>query len=83
MLPSVNNLYKALRSTISQFKSPAFRSYFLRKADHDFNNIELKPNGEEQAHGIEKYLKEQGELLYALRRQTVIYNMFYDEKSRI
>lgn len=84
MLPdSVGNLYKRLRSAIMQFRSPAFRRYFLRKAEEDLNGIELEPRGEEQGCGVRKYLEEQGELLEVLKRQTVIYNMFYDDRSQI
>lgn len=84
MLPeSVNNLYRKLRSTILEFRSPAFRSYFLRKAENQFNDIALSPDEEGRVCAMKKYLEEQGELLDVLNRQTVIYNMFYDEESQI
>lgn len=78
MVPdSVRSLYESLRSTISQFRSPAFRTYFLRKADEDFSGVALSEGG------MARYLEEQGELEDILKRQTVIYNMFHDEGSRI
>jgi hypothetical protein len=84
MLPEkVNDLYSTLRATIMNFKSPAFREYFLKKADDDFYGIELKTNGEKRPCAMKRYLEEQSELLDVLKRQTVIYNMFYDDKNRI
>jgi hypothetical protein len=83
MLPDgVSNLYSSLKSAIMQFKSPAYRGYFLKKAEDDFHGIELGPDGGRRPCAMKKYLEEQGELLDVLKRQAVIYNMFHDEKSR-
>ncbi|AFN83785.1 hypothetical protein EROM_091690 [Encephalitozoon romaleae SJ-2008] len=84
MLPeSVNNLYKNLESVILQFKSPAFGSYFLKKAKDEYNDIYTRSCGKKDERAIERYLKDQEELLDILRRQTTIYNMFYDDSSGI
>ncbi|ADM12299.1 uncharacterized protein Eint_091710 [Encephalitozoon intestinalis ATCC 50506] len=84
MVPeSVNNLYKDLESVILQFKSPAFGNYFLKKAKEEFDNISIQTSKQKDEGAIERYLKDQGELLDVLRRQTTIYNMFYDESSGI
>lgn len=84
MLPdSVNSLYRDLRDTILRFKSPAFGRYFLKKAEDDFNDVRLRAGSKEDSNAVKRYLAEQGELLDVLRRQTVIYNMFYDKTSGI
>ncbi|KAG5860407.1 hypothetical protein KMI_01g00410 [Encephalitozoon hellem] len=84
MLPeSVNSLYKSLKAVILQFKSPAFGSYFLKKARDEYDSINAKFCEGKDEKAIEKYLKEQGELLEILKRQTTIYNMFYDDSSAI
>ncbi|CCI73983.1 ECU09_1695 [Encephalitozoon cuniculi GB-M1] len=84
MLPeSVSNLYKDLRSVACRFKSPAFGSYFLGKVEDDFKDIKLKSCDGKDERAIERYLEEQGKLLDVLKRQTDIYNMFYDDSSWI
>lgn len=83
MLPEqVSSLYEKLKTTINNFSSPAFRAYFLRKAQNDFDNTQMA-NGEQRVCAMKKYLSDQGELLDVLKRQTVIYNMFRDENSQV
>lgn len=83
LLEKVNDLYKELTSTIRQFKSLAFKDYFLKKAEEDFKSIKVKPNGEKRPCAMKAYLETQENLLDTLKRQTVIYNMYNDDTSRI
>ncbi|KAM0672688.1 hypothetical protein CWI42_110120 [Ordospora colligata] len=84
MLPkSVVDVYNELKMVALGFKSPAFRAFFTTKAEEDFNGIKYMKESKEKDSAVKKYLEEQGELKDVLKRQSVIYNMFYDDASRI
>ncbi|KAH9410785.1 hypothetical protein HK407_11g16320 [Ordospora pajunii] len=84
MLPnSVVDIYNDLKKVAFGFKSPAFRAFFTTKADEDFNGIKYMKESKEKDSAVKKYLEEQGELRDVLKRQSIIYNMFYDDTSRI
>lgn len=84
MLPStVTDLYKSLVETVSQFKSPAYKSYFKRKVNEDFKDLWNLSNDGKKSCIVKKYIEKQNDLLDIMKRQTVIYNMFYDDKNQI
>lgn len=80
MLPIVKQSFKDLLSVIQNFKSPAYKDFFKRKAVGDFNEIK---NNIDRKCKVTQYLENQKDLIDVLKRQTVIYNMFYDSKSEI
>lgn len=82
-LEKASELYKQLVQTVERFKSPAFRSYFLRKSKKDYDALRSEIRKGKYNCAIKKYMEEQGDLLDVMKRQTVIYNMFYDDKSNI
>lgn len=77
-LEQAQSIYAQLVRVVKEFKSPAFQSYFLRKAHDDYKSLP-----KERSCAIKKYLEDQGDLLDLMKRQTVIYNMFYDKQSNI
>ncbi|WUR02992.1 uncharacterized protein VNE69_03205 [Vairimorpha necatrix] len=84
MIPSnVKDIYKNLLQAIGQFKSPAYKSFFTRKVNEDFTELKNQINNGKKSCVVKKYLEEQGDFLDVLKRQTVIYNMFYDDKNQI
>eukprot|EP00866_Antonospora_locustae_P001904 jgi/Antlo1/1904/2387 len=82
-LEQATDLYRKLVKTVKKFKSPAFRTYFLRKSHDDYKSLQSEIDEGKYECAIKKYMKEQSELLDAMKRQTVIYNMFYDEENNI
>ena len=78
------NLYKRLIETVKAFKSPAFRQYFLRTARSDYNAMKKEAkNGRDSVSAIKNYIDTQKGTLETMKRQTAIYNMFYDDSSNI
>lgn len=84
MLPSTAvEIYNSLLKTVGEFKSPAYRNFFTRKANEDFKNLKDVSNDGKKVCVVEKYIEAQRDLIDIMKRQSLIYNMFYDDKSGI
>lgn len=84
MLPSTAvEIYNSLLKAVGEFKSPAYRNFFTRKANEDFKTLKSQSNDGKKVCVVEKYIDTQRDLIDVMKRQTLIYNMFYDEKSGI
>lgn len=82
-LSEAKSLYRQLVDTVQKFKSPAFRYYFSKKANEDYYSLGKDLKKGKYNCVIKKYLEEQKDMLDIMKRQTVIYNMFYDKDSNI
>ncbi|EOB13603.1 hypothetical protein NBO_65g0007 [Nosema bombycis CQ1] len=84
MIPSkAVEIYNSLLEIVKEFKSPAYKNFFIRKANEDFSTLKNVSENGKKSCVVDKYIEEQKDLIDVMKRQTVIYNMFYDEKSGI
>ncbi|KCZ77716.1 hypothetical protein H311_01270 [Anncaliia algerae PRA109] len=82
-LEEAKSIFNSLVEVIKTFKSPTYKSFFLKKADEDFNELHRQIQNGKNKCVINPYINKQKDLLDVLKRQTVIYNMYYDENSNI
>lgn len=82
-LQQATNIYNTLLKTIQQFQSPVFQNYFEKKARDDYTTLIGKIDEGKYKCVLPKYIEEQKNLNDTLKRQSQIYNMYYDRTSNI
>ncbi|RVD91754.1 hypothetical protein TUBRATIS_17780 [Tubulinosema ratisbonensis] len=80
-LEEARSVYSTLIDVVKSFKSPAIKSFFLRKADEDFSELNKKITEGKFTCVIKPYLTKQKDLIDVLKRQSVVYNMYFDKNS--
>lgn len=82
-LEEAKSVYCSLVEVIKSFKSPAIKSFFLRKADEDFTELNSKIKEGKFSCVIKPFVSKQKDLIDVLKRQSVVYNMYFDKNSNI